>query len=53
MWILENEYPKLLGPGVTTKNLAGAPTAGAAAAQTDTFQFGAVPPVGKRNSGGG
>jgi hypothetical protein len=44
VWILENKYPKLLKPGVTAKNLAGAPTAGAAAAQTDTFQFGAVPP---------
>jgi hypothetical protein len=44
VWILENEYPKLITPGVTLKNLDRAPTAGAAAAQTDTFQFGAVPP---------
>ena len=44
VWILENEYPKLLGPGVTTKNLDSQPTAGAAAAQTDTFQFGEMAP---------
>lgn len=44
VWILENEYPKLLGPGVTTKNLDKQPTAGAAAAQTDTFQFGELAP---------
>jgi hypothetical protein len=44
VWILENEYPKLLGPGVTPKNLDKQPPAGAAAAQTDTFQFGAVSP---------
>jgi hypothetical protein len=44
VWILENRYPKLLTPGVTAKDLGRAPTAGAAAAQTDTFQFGAVPP---------
>ena len=42
VWILENEYPKLITPGVTVKNLDRAPTAGAAAAQTDTFQFGPV-----------
>jgi hypothetical protein len=42
VWILENQYPKLLTPGVTVKNLDQAPPAGAAAAQTDTFQFGAV-----------
>jgi hypothetical protein len=45
VWILENNYPKLLTSGVTVKNLDRAPTAGAAAAQTDTFQFGAVPPA--------
>jgi len=44
VWILENDYPKLLGPGVTSKNLDSQPTAGAAAAQTDTFQFGPVAP---------
>jgi hypothetical protein len=44
VWILENEYPKLLGDGATLKNLDSKPTAGAAAAQTDTFQFGALAP---------
>jgi hypothetical protein len=42
VWILEQGYPKLITPGVTLKNLGQAPAAGAAAAQTDTFQFGAV-----------
>jgi hypothetical protein len=44
VWILENDYPKLLGNGVTKKNVHAAPRASALAAQTDTFQFGAVPP---------
>jgi hypothetical protein len=44
IWILENDYPKLLGPGVTLKNLDSQPPAGAAAAQTDTFQFGPLDP---------
>jgi hypothetical protein len=44
VWILEQDYPKLLGPGVTAKNLNRQPPAGAQAAQTDTFQFGAVSP---------
>jgi hypothetical protein len=43
VWILENHYPKLLTPGATLKTLGQAPSAGAAAAQTDTFQFGPVP----------
>ena len=43
-WILANNYPKLLNPpSVTVKNVSEAPSAGASAAQTDTFQFGAVP----------
>jgi hypothetical protein len=42
VWILENRYPKLLTPGVTAKELDQAPSAGAVAAQTDTFQFGPV-----------
>jgi hypothetical protein len=42
VWILEQGYPKLITPGVTLKEIAKAPAAGAAAAQTDTFQFGAV-----------
>jgi hypothetical protein len=43
-WVLENEYPKLLDPPrVTVAHLSKAPPAGALAAQTDTFQFGALP----------
>ncbi len=44
VWILENEYPKLLGNGATLQNLDSKPTAGAAAAQTDTYQFGPLEP---------
>lgn len=44
VWILENEYPKLLGDGATLQNLDSQPTAGAAAAQTDTYQFGPLEP---------
>jgi hypothetical protein len=44
VWILEEHYPKLITPDYTLKNLDKAPTAGATAAQTDTFQFGAVKP---------
>ena len=43
VWILENKYPKLIAPGVSRNDLPSAPSAGAEAAQTDTFQFGAVP----------
>lgn len=42
VWILEEGYPKLITPGDTSKDLGHAPSAGAAAAQTDTFQFGPV-----------
>jgi hypothetical protein len=44
VWILENEYPKLLTPGLDANELDQAPSAGAEAAQTDTFSFGPVPP---------
>jgi len=44
VWILENEYPKLLELGVDRSELDGEPTAGAAAAQTDTFSFGPLGP---------
>jgi hypothetical protein len=44
VWILENNYPKLLGNGVTLANVSSAPTAGAEAAQTNTFQFGRLKP---------
>jgi hypothetical protein len=44
VWVLENDFPKLLAPGASVKDLHAAPTAGAEAAQTDTFQFGQVKP---------
>jgi hypothetical protein len=44
VWVLEEHYPKLITQQYTLKNLDKAPTAGAAAAQTDTFQFGALDP---------
>ena len=44
VWILENEYPKLIAPGVGKGDLDTAPSAGAEAAQTDTFSFGPVEP---------
>jgi hypothetical protein len=43
VWILEEGYPKLLTESVTLKDIDDAPTAGAAAAQTNTFSFGPVP----------
>ena len=44
VWVLDNDYPKLLEPGAKVNNLHAAPSAGADAAQTDTFQFGPVAP---------
>jgi hypothetical protein len=44
VWILENEYPKLLAPGVSPRELDDEPSAGAEAAQTDTFSFGELEP---------
>jgi hypothetical protein len=44
VWVLDNDYPKLLEPGAKVSDLHAAPTAGAEAAQTDTFQFGPVAP---------
>jgi hypothetical protein len=44
VWILEQDYPKLLKPGISSKELEGEPTAGAEAAQTNTFSFGALAP---------
>ncbi len=44
VWILEQEYPKLQPPGVSAKELDDEPTAGAEAAQTNTFAFGALAP---------
>jgi hypothetical protein len=43
VWVLENNYPRLLTSG-NPKQVYGAPSAGAVAAQTDTFQFGRLPP---------
>lgn len=40
IWILESGFPKLASPGEGTAALDAAPTAGANAAQTDTFAFG-------------
>src|SRR5215216_1283710 len=42
VWILEEDYPKLVTSQHPLSKLEQAPTAGAAAAQTDTFQFGSV-----------
>ena len=44
VWVLNNDYPKLLEPGAKVSDLHAAPSAGAEAAQTDTFQFGQVAP---------
>jgi hypothetical protein len=44
VWILESEYPKLLTAGLDPDELDQAPTAGAEAAQTNTFSFGPLPP---------
>ena len=44
VWILEQDYPKLLEPGMSAKELDKAPSAGAEAAQTNTFSFGAMAP---------
>ena len=44
VWILEQDYPKLLEPGTDSKELDEAPSAGAEAAQTNTFSFGPVAP---------
>jgi hypothetical protein len=43
VWILENGYPKLSSPELASKDLDEAPSGGAAAAQTNTFSFGALP----------
>lgn len=49
VWILEEKYPKLVTANSPLDELDKAPTAGAAAAQTDTFQFGAVKPDESKN----
>ena len=40
VWILENGFPKLVEEGDDVAEIDSAPSAGAAAAQTDTFAFG-------------
>jgi hypothetical protein len=44
VWILENDYPKLADPSVDASELDKEPTAGAEAAQTNTFSFGPMAP---------
>lgn len=44
VWILEQDYPKLSTPATDAKELDEAPSAGAEAAQTNTFSFGPLPP---------
>ena len=44
VWVLEEHYPKLITDKFPLSKIETAPTAGAEAAQTDTFQFGSVPP---------
>ena len=44
VWILAQDYPKLITPGVSGKELDDAPSAGAEAAQTNTFSFGSLAP---------
>ncbi len=43
IWILENDYPKLLELGTSSKDLDAAPTAGAETSSTDTYTFGELP----------
>jgi hypothetical protein len=44
VWILEQDYPKLVEANVRVNELDQAPPAGAEAAQTDTFAFGPLEP---------
>ncbi|MEJ7876793.1 MAG: hypothetical protein WKF62_09035 [Solirubrobacterales bacterium] len=43
VWILENDYPKLLELGTSSDDLDAAPTAGAESASTNTYTFGELP----------
>ena len=43
VWVLEFGFPKVLGDGQDESDLPDAPTAGAEAAQTDTYAFGPLP----------
>jgi len=44
VWILENDFPKFLEAGTSTKDLDTAPTAGAETSSTDTYVFGELAP---------
>jgi len=44
VWILEQDYPKLAEPATSARELDDEPTAGAEAAQTNTFSFGPMAP---------
>lgn len=44
VWILENDYPKLLEAPTDLSELDQEPTAGAETAATDTYAFGPLPP---------
>jgi hypothetical protein len=44
VWLPDPDFPKLLEGGVTPANAASAPSAGAVAAQTDTYTFGPLAP---------
>ena len=44
VWILENDYPKLLEAGMSPKDLDSAPTAGAETSSTNTYAFGELGP---------
>ena len=44
VWILEHDYPKLSTPATDSNELDEVPTAGAEAAQTNTFSFGPLAP---------
>jgi hypothetical protein len=43
VWILENDYPKILEEGSSSKDLDSAPTAGAESSSTNTYTFGELP----------
>jgi hypothetical protein len=49
VWILEDGYPKLVTADTDLDRLDEAPTAGAEAAQTDTFSFGPLAPDESRD----
>lgn len=44
VWILEENFPKLLSPEVQVSDIGKAPPAGAETAATDTYAFGSVRP---------